>query len=69
MARNGNIDEMIENIDEKIDKALERVRVLKAKRQELLEKKENMAMQEVYDILQERGMSASQAAEILRNHN
>ncbi|MBQ1511717.1 MAG: hypothetical protein II178_07925 [Selenomonadaceae bacterium] len=69
MARNVNIDEQIEVLDAKIEKASARIRDLKAKRQELLDRKEAMAMQEVYDILQERGMSASQAADILRNHN
>ena len=69
MARNANIDEQIEVLDAKIEKASARIRDLKAKRQELLDRKEAMAMQEVYDILQERGMSASQAADILRNHN
>ena len=69
MARNVNIDEQIEVLDATIDKASARIRDLKAKRQELLDRKEAMAMQEVYDILQERGMSASQAADILRNHN
>lgn len=69
MARNVNIDEQIGVLDAKIEKASARIRDLKAKRQELLDRKEAMAMQEVYDILQERGMSASQAADILRNHN
>ena len=69
MARNVNIDDQIEVLDAKIEKASARVRDLKAKRQELLDRKEAMAMQEVYDILQERGMSASEAANILRNHN
>ena len=69
MARNVNIDEQIEVLDAKIEKASARIRDLKAKRQDLLDRKETMAMQEVYNILQERGMSASQAADILRNHN
>jgi len=69
MARNANIDEQISILDEKIERAAARIRDMKAKRQELLDKKESIAMQEVFDILQERGMSASQAAEILRNHN
>ena len=69
MARNANIDEQISILDEKIERAAARIRDMKAKRQELLDKKESIAIQEVFDILQERGMSASQAAEILRNHN
>lgn len=69
MARSANIDEQINLLDAKIEKAASRLKDLKAKRQELLDRKESMAMQEVYEILQERGMSASQAADILRNHN
>ena len=69
MARNANIDEQINLLDAKIEKASARLKDLKAKRQELLDRKESMAMQEVFDILQQRGMSASQAADILRNHN
>ncbi len=69
MARSANIDEQVNLLDAKIEKAAARLKDLKAKRQELLDRKESMAMQEVYEILQERGMSASQAADILRNHN
>jgi len=65
----GNLDQQIQTIDEKIEKALTHVKDLKAKRQALLEKKESMAMQEVIQILQEKNMSAEQAVEILRNHN
>ena len=61
------IDEQISKIDEKIEKTQERIRGLKSSRQELLEKKESLAMQEVYNILAEKGMSAQQAADILRN--
>ncbi len=68
MAR-GNIDEQLALIDAKIEKATLRVKELKEKRQELLERKDSMAMQEVYDILHERGISPSEAANILRNHN
>lgn len=69
MARNVNIDEQLALIDAKIEKALQRVKDLKDKRQELLDRKDSMAMQEVYDILHERGMSPAEAANILRNHN
>lgn len=68
MAR-GNLDQQIQAIDEKIEKAMLRVKELKAKRQELLSKKETAAMQEFAQILQEKNISAEQAAEILRNHN
>ena len=65
----GNLEQQIEAIDEKIEKATIRVKELKAKRQELIEKKDSFAMQEVAQILQEKNMSAEQAIEILRNHN
>ncbi|MBO6305843.1 MAG: hypothetical protein J6M62_12335 [Selenomonadaceae bacterium] len=65
----GNLEQQIEAIDEKIEKAMTRVKELKAKRQELIEKKDSVAMQEVAQILQEKNMSAEQAIEILRNHN
>lgn len=64
-----SIDAQIEELDAKIEKAAERVKNLKAQRQELLSKKENVAMQEIYSIISEKGISASQAAEILRNVN
>lgn len=69
MARNANIDDQIAILDEKIEKASARIRDMKAKRQELLDKKESLALQEIYNILQEKGISPSQGAEILRNHN
>lgn len=62
-----NIDEQIQILDEKIVKAQERIKELKAQRQELLDKKESMAMQELYAILQEKGITSAQAVEILRN--
>jgi len=65
----GNLEQQIQAIDEKIEKSLAHVKDLKAKRQALAEKKEAMAIQEVIQILQEKNMSAEQAAEILRNHN
>ncbi len=65
MARKANIDEQISILDEKIERAAARIRDMKAKRQELLDKKESIAMQEVFDILQERGMSASQALSLI----
>lgn len=68
MAR-GNLEQQIQAIDEKIEKALAHIKDLKVKRQNLLEKKEAAAMQEVAQILQEKNLSAEQAAEILRNHN
>ena len=69
MAVSENFEQQIQAIDEKIDKAMARIKNLKAKRQELLEKKESFAMQEITKILQEKNLSAQQAAEILRNHN
>ncbi|MBR3458899.1 MAG: hypothetical protein IKH16_12230 [Selenomonadaceae bacterium] len=69
MARNANIDDQIAALDEKIEKASVRIRDMKAKRQDLLDKKESLALQEIYTILQEKGISPSQGAEILRNHN
>lgn len=65
----GNLDQQIQSIDEKIEKAAAHLKELKAKRQLLWEKKESMAMQEVALILQQKNMTAEQAAEILRNHN
>ena len=62
-----SIDEQIQAIDEKIEKAQARIKDLKAQRQELLDKKENMAFQEFYAVLQEKGISAAQAVEIIRN--
>ena len=62
-----SIDEQIQVLDEKIEKAQERIKNLKAQRQELLDKKENMAFQELYAVMQEKGMSAAQAVEIIRN--
>ncbi len=64
-----NLEQQIQALDEKIEKTLAHVKDLKAKRQALAEKKEAMAMQEVIQILQEKNMSAEQAAEILRSHN
>lgn len=62
-----SIDEQIEILDEKIEKAQERVKDLKAQRQELLDRKESIALQELYAVLQEKGISSAQAAEIIRN--
>lgn len=62
-----SIDEQIQILDEKISKAQERIKELKAQRQELLDKKEAMAMQELYAVLQEKGISSAQAVEIIRN--
>lgn len=62
-----SVDEQIQILDEKIAKAQERLKDLKAQRQELLDKKENMAFQELYAVMQEKGMSAAQAVEIIRN--
>ncbi len=62
-----SIDEQIQVLDEKIEKAQERVKDLKAQRQELLDKKESMAFQELYAVLQEKGISSAQAVEIIRN--
>lgn len=68
MRKRRSIDELIAELDEKISKAQARVKDLRAKRSELLEMKESVAMQEIYGILREKGMSASQAAEILRSN-
>lgn len=62
-----SIDEQIQILDGKIEKAQERVKDLKAQRQELLDKKESIALQELYAVLQEKGMSSAQAVEIIRN--
>ena len=62
-----SIDEQIQILDEKIEKAQERVKNLKAQRQELLDKKEDLAFQELYAVLQEKGISSAQAVEIIRN--
>ncbi len=62
-----SIDEQIQVLDAKIEKAQERVKDLKAQRQDLLDKKEAIALQELYSVLQEKGMSSAQAAEIIRN--
>ena len=63
------IDEQLEIIDGKIEKAVEKLKMLKAQRQELLNKKEGEALKDIYAILQEKGISATQAADILRNTN
>ena len=62
-----NIDELIADLDEKIEKAQVRLKDLKSQRQALEEKKENLAFAELAAILDEKGITASQAAEILRN--
>ena len=62
-----SVDEQIQVLDEKIVKAQERVKNLKAQRQELLDKKENLAFQELYAVLQEKGISSAQAVELIRN--
>ena len=62
-----SIDEQIQILDGKIEKAQERVKDLIAQRQELLDKKESIALQELYAVLQEKGMSSAQAVEIIRN--
>ena len=62
-----SIDEQIQILDEKIEKAQERVKNLKAQRQELLDKKEDLAFQELYAVLQKKGISSAQAVEIIRN--
>lgn len=62
-----SIDEQIQILDEKIEKAQDRVKNLKAQRQELLDKKEDLAFQELYAVLQEKGISSAQAVEIIRN--
>ena len=62
-----SIDEQIQILDEKIEKAQDRVKNLKAHRQELLDKKEDLAFQELYAVLQEKGISSAQAVEIIRN--
>ncbi len=62
-----SIDEQIQVLDAKIEKAQDRVKDLKAQRQDLLDKKETIALQELYSVLQEKGMSSAQAAEIIRN--
>lgn len=62
-----NIDEQIQIFDEKIAKAQELLKELKAQRQELLDKKESLALQELYAVLQEKGITSAQAAEIIRN--
>ena len=62
-----SIDEQIQILDEKIEKAQMRVKDLKTQRQELMDKKESMNLQELYTVLQEKGLSSAQAVEILRN--
>ena len=42
-----SIDEQIQILDEKIGKAQERIKDLKYQRQELMDKKENIAVQEL----------------------
>lgn len=64
-----SLDQQIQVIDEKIEKAMAHVKDLRTKRQALLNKKESFAMQEVAQILAEKNISAEQAMEILRNHN
>lgn len=67
MRERKSIDEQIAILDEKINKATERLKSLKTARSELIEKKESVGLQEIYNILQEKGLSASDAVEILRN--
>lgn len=62
-----SIDELIEAFDGKIEKAQARLKELKAQRQALVEKKENVAFAELSAIIQEKGLTATQAVEILRN--
>ena len=62
-----SIDELIEIVDGKIEKAQARLKELKNQRQLLIERKENMAFSEIYEILREKGLTATQAVEILRN--
>ena len=67
MRERKSIDEQIAILDEKINKAMERLKSLKMARNDLIEKKESVGLQEIYNILQEKGLSASDAVEILRN--
>ena len=67
MRERKSIDEQIAILDEKINKATERLKSLKAARSDLIEKKESVGLQEIYNILQEKGISASDAVAILRN--
>lgn len=72
MARASNmesLEQQIRTIDEKIGKSMKYIAELKTKRQELLNKKEAISMQEITQILQEKNLNAEQAAEILRNYN
>ncbi len=62
-----SIDEQIQILDEKIVKAQERIKELKSQRQELLDRKESMEFQELFAVVQEKGISAAQAIEIIRN--
>ncbi len=62
-----SIDEQIQVLDEKIEKAQARIKDLKTQRQELLDKKESEAFQELYAILKEKGITSAQAVEIIRN--
>lgn len=64
-----SLEQQIQAIDEKINKSMKYIAELKSKRQELLNKKEAISMQEITQILQEKNINAQQAAEILRNYN
>ena len=67
MRERKSIDEQIAVLDEKINKAIEKLKTLKALRSDLIEKKESAGLQEIYNIIQEKGISPSDAVEILRN--
>ena len=64
-----SINKQIQIIDGKIKNLMDHVKVLREKRQALVDKKDSFAMQEISQILQSKNMSAAQAAEILKNHN
>lgn len=64
-----NIEKQIKILDDKIEKAEEYTNKLKNQRQELIDKRETLKMQEVVQILRKSNMTADQAIAILTSYN
>ncbi|MBR3624350.1 MAG: hypothetical protein IKN43_13500 [Selenomonadaceae bacterium] len=64
-----SIEKQITMLDDKIEKATTHLNKLKSQRQELIDKRNSIKMQEVAQILQKSNLTPEQAVKILTNYN